>query len=866
MQDLGAERWQRMWSILDQAMSLSSDQRGAFLESSCDDPLLRDMVEKMLEVDASHSGFLKQPMFEVPGEDQDFTSEPVRRDNDRIGPYRLQRCIGQGGMGTVYLAIRDDDTFQRRVVVKLARFGMENAEALRRLRTERQILASLDHPYVAELYDGGSTEDQLPYFVMEYVEGVPIDTFCDTNQLSIDERLTLFRKVCSAVHYAHQNLVVHRDLKPSNILVTADGEPKLLDFGIAKLLNPELSPSPLESTATWQRLLTPQYASPEQVRGKLVTTASDVFSLGVLLYKLLTGQLPHRFSERSPSEIERVLTEREPTRPSLTVAVGLPSEDGQEGAEANADEISRSRRTTPRELRRLLTGDLDSIVLKALRSTPPQRYGSVEQLAADIERYQNGLVVLARQGTWRYRTVKFLRRNRTLLVASAAGLMLLMAFVAAMAWQSARVAHERDQARLEGEKKESVLALLLDVFGLNDPTLNDRDKAGMTVGEALARSGLLLDRRLRGQPEVRAEILHVTGTIYLHLGLHRRAREQLQQAWEIRRALLGDEARETARTLSVLSRALHHQGELDTAVDYSQRSVSALRRSGEATRADLVASLNRLVAVLCQQGEYDAAEPLAAEALTFARELPGQDQELAFAINGLAAVRTARGEYEKAVVLYRQSVAVLETLWGEDHVALMPPLNNLGLALRHLEDFAAAEEAYERNLAILREALGDDHPDLAASLNNLGGVLFAKGDYTGALSRYRESLRIVHDSFGPDHRLVLLVSLRVDATRVRLGHLEEAESDLRRQLAHWRPKLAEDDWMLALGDSILGEALTAQGRYDEAEPLLTQSFLTLLQQSKHRRKREALDRLVAFYETRGEPQQIARYEAMLASE
>ena len=313
---MSSERWQRMEEVFQQVLERPPDEQGGFLKEVCgEDETLQRAVASLLEADREGEAFLEKPLAPSPE-----AGPPLPLPSGgRMGPYRLLRQIGEGGMSTVFLAVRDDETFQRRVAVKILRRGMESEDAQRRLRIERQILASLDHSYVARLYDGGTTEEGLPFFVMEYVEGLAIDAYCDHHQLPIAGRIELFRKVCSAVHYAHQNLVVHRDLKPSNILVTAEGSPKLLDFGIAKLLNPELSSSELEPTATWLRILTPHYASPEQVRGEPVTTASDVYSLGVLLYKLLTGRVPYRFDGRTPQEVERILSEKEPSRPSTAV-------------------------------------------------------------------------------------------------------------------------------------------------------------------------------------------------------------------------------------------------------------------------------------------------------------------------------------------------------------------------------------------------------------------------------------------------------------------------------------------------------------------------------------------------------------------
>jgi eukaryotic-like serine/threonine-protein kinase len=372
----------------------------------------------------------------------------------RLGPYRLIREIGHGGMGTVYLGVRDDDAFQKRVAVKVLKRGMDTDSIVRRFRHERQILASLEHPFIASLLDGGSTPDGRPYFAMEYVEGQPVVEYCDTHRLDTPARLALFRHVCTAVQYAHQNLVIHRDIKPANVLVTVDGTPRLLDFGIAKLLNPELGGQTLAPTAPGLQLMTPEYASPEQVRGDAVTTASDVYSLGVLLYELLAGRLPYRLTSRAQADIVRIICESEPIRPSTAItlidreAAGDAPPTG-DPAQSPGEVARRDRRLTVdvERLRRQLTGDLDTIVLKALSKEPQRRYASVDQFSDDVRRHLAGLPVMARKDTWGYRTTKFVRRNRAIVGAGIITCVVLVAGVIGTAWQ-ARVARA-ERARAE---------------------------------------------------------------------------------------------------------------------------------------------------------------------------------------------------------------------------------------------------------------------------------------------------------------------------------------------------------------------------------------------------------------------------------
>src|SRR6266576_5660358 len=422
------ERWKQIEAIFEQALELKANERAAFVQKSCTgDEELRREVESLLESHASAGGFIDDRSL--------FISEAGLKDDDEdvrvgqlIGAYRIVREIGRGGMGAVYLAERADEQYRRRVAIKVIKRGMDTDAVLRHFRKERQILADFDHPNIARLFDGGTTVNVLPYFVMEYIEGVPIDQYCTVSALSIEERLELFLQVCTAVSYAHRHTVIHRDIKMSNILVTSEGIPKLLDFGIAKILQPGAGPEAL-MTMTGVRPMTPEYASPEQVRGGPVTTASDVYSLGIVLYELLVGRSPYRFTSRSPLDLAREITDTEPPRPST----------GAGGKDLKLD---------PTGIRnsKVLKGDIDNIVLMALRKEPDRRYQSVEQFSEDIHRHLGNRPVLARKDTVRYRAAKFIQRNK---LAVAAALLLLASLVAgliATTWQAHRATVEKARA------------------------------------------------------------------------------------------------------------------------------------------------------------------------------------------------------------------------------------------------------------------------------------------------------------------------------------------------------------------------------------------------------------------------------------
>jgi Tol biopolymer transport system component/serine/threonine protein kinase len=421
------ERWQQIKDVLDASLALKPEERAGYLAHACDgEPELLSEVQSLID------SYEKSDMLDTPALEAGAQLLADQIDGaalgSRIGAYELVELIGRGGMGTVYRAVRVDD-FRQEVAIKLVRRGFDSDFILRRFRNERQIMASLDHPHIARLLDGGSTADGLPYFVMEFIRGRPIDEFCDAERLATPERLELFRQVCSAVHYAHKKRVVHRDIKPANILITPDRQPKLLDFGIAKILGEDLALGTQDPTMTIMRLMTPEYASPEQIRGEAVTIASDVYSLGVVLYELLTGHRPYRFRGRAPHELARAICESDPERPSTMVlrTEQITRAGASEPRVVSPGEVSRARATDPYRLRRALAGDLDNIVLMAMRKEPERRYISVEQFSEDIRRHSEGRPVVARKDTLAYRTVKFLERYRAPVISAAAACVLVAA-------------------------------------------------------------------------------------------------------------------------------------------------------------------------------------------------------------------------------------------------------------------------------------------------------------------------------------------------------------------------------------------------------------------------------------------------------
>jgi len=445
-----SEAWHRIEEVFVAALEHESFERDKFLDEACaNDEPLRAEVDSLLASHEQAGGFIEAPAVafvhelltdELTGSDEEAAVAPSLS-GQRVGNYAIERELGRGGMGTVYLAHRADDQYKKLVAIKIVRRGMDTNDIVRRFRNERQILASLEHPNIARLLDGGTTGDGVPYIVMEYVEGVTITNYCDEQRLKTTERLQMFRIVCAAVQHAHQNLVVHRDLKPSNMLITADGTPKLLDFGIAKLLSPELSDDTSEHTLTELRILTPDYASPEQVRGETLTTTSDIYSLGVVLYELLTGHRPYHLINHAPHELARVIGEQQPAKPSTAAAsveILTRGDDTKPQTAITPEAVSRARDTQPDKLHRLLSGDLDNVILMAMRKEPARRYSSVGQFSEDIRRHLDGLPVIARTDTFQYRSQKFIQRNKLGVAAATLVVLTLIGGIVATAGQARR--------------------------------------------------------------------------------------------------------------------------------------------------------------------------------------------------------------------------------------------------------------------------------------------------------------------------------------------------------------------------------------------------------------------------------------------
>ncbi len=748
---MDSERWERIQSLFLAALDRGPTEGAAFLDEACaDDPALRREVETMLKAhEDSHALAIENRLLDAEPLD---VPDPEALLGTRIGPYRLQRLLGQGGMGEVYLALRDDAQYQQQVALKLVRPGLHTADIARRFRAERQILARLTHPHIARLLDGGMADDGRPYLVMEYVDGVPLTTFCDAHRLSIEERLRLFEKVCGAVQFAHRNLIVHRDLKPSNILVTEEGEVKLLDFGIAKLLDPEATAMSVAMTRADLRLMTPEYAAPEQVRGEAVTTATDVYALGVLLYELLTGHRPYRLPGRVQAEIERVICEVEPTRPSTVVTeeVEVHRQDGTTET-LTPQRVGAARRTPVGRLQRLLRGDLDNIVMMALRKEAERRYASAGQLGEDVDRYLAGRPVIAQKDTLGYRARTFIRRNRVGVGVALAFVLLLIGFSGVTAWQARTVAQERDAAQTERDKAEQVVQVLVNLFASSNPTIVPGGDT-LRVGEFLEQGEARMLEELKDQPEIQARMKQVLGDVYSVRSQFDRARTLLEEALAQQRALKGPQDPTAAGMLHSLALLTMKTGDMKTAEAMFRESMT-LHRAIFGDRHERVAQSMQDLAGITEDGEEQ--HRLLTEALAMRQALlPDVHVSIAESLNQLGVYHFVRDEYEEASRLWREALDILRQLYGEDHPHVMSVMNNLAVAYSIDGQLDEAEAINRKLLAATRRIMGPETTGVANVLNNLATVLAEQGDHAGSEAAFRESHALWVRLVGEDHRQV----------------------------------------------------------------------------------------------------------------
>jgi serine/threonine protein kinase len=801
---IDTQRWIKISAHLDRALDLSPVERDAWLVSlRASEPDIADEIAAMLveHRQLRAEGFL------------DASPIPTREaslSGVTIGSYTLISRIGDGGMGSVWLGRRSDGRYEGQVAIKLLNAALVGRGGEERFRREGIILARLNHPHIASLIDAGVSNTGQPYLVLELVNGEHLDAFCDERRLSIERRVRLFLDVLSAVSHAHANLIVHRDLKPSNVLVNQAGAVKLLDFSIAKLMEDNgVSRLTQDSGAA----LTPKYAAPEQVTGEPITTRTDVYSLGVLLFELLSGQHPYGAAITSSREFTRAIVDQEPLL--LTAAFNkAPIE--------SRSLVAAQRGSTPDRLERLLAGDLETILNKSLKKVPGERYGSVAELADDLRRYLDDKPIAARPDTVRYRAAKFMRRHRQGVSAIAAAGLVLIAIVG---FYTLRLTAERDRAQLQAAKAARVSELLTRVLTSADPY---RDPDNMADGVATPSARALLDtlaariaNELGDQPEVQAEMLTVIGRTYERLGAIDKALPLLERALEIgRKAFPQPDARvgQTLNDLGVLQRRLGHYS---AALPLLQEAYT-LRRALLGDDNNFVAvSLSEYGRTLRDLGRDEEAEKATREALTIRRRIFGDEhRETATNKSDLGTVLLERGEIAEAERLYRENLATTERLLGVEHPNAAAAKNFVGNALAAKGDLAGAERLQREALATRQRIFGAANPESSFAVTSLASTLEMQGRLAEAEVLLSGAYTRVAAALGAENPRV--VSLALDLARVRIerGAGAQAEALLRPALAVRQRSYPAEHWRVAEAQALLGASLLAQHRADEAEPLM----------------------------------------------
>ncbi|HEV7669493.1 MAG TPA: serine/threonine-protein kinase [Thermoanaerobaculia bacterium] len=812
------ERWHQVRARFEELVELPAPERAAALAAlAADDPELAREVDALLGWHVEADRFLDEP----PGLPASLSTDRIAEMGDEppltlpesLGPYRILGPLGQGGMGTVYRAERGDDAYRKPVAIKILEGPYRRPELVSRFRTERQILAQLDHPNIATLLDGGTTPAGQPYLVMELIEGIPIDRYCDDRRLPVEARLRLMIKVAGAVQYAHRHLVVHRDLKPANILVTEDGEPKLLDFGIAKILEPSALSLTVLATELGVAPLTPEYASPEQITGRPITAGSDVYSLGVLLYELATGRSPYRSSVRGAGleRLAQAIVREEPERPSLTVL--RPLEPGARGVEPK--EAAERRSTEPRQLSRRLAGDLDTVLAKALTKEPERRYGSAEQFAADLEAHLDGRPVHARPDTFFYRSGKFLHRHAWASTATAA-VFLVLATLVAVLWV------QRLQLLRQTHRAEAVSTFLTNVFGNPDPAQSRG--AALTARELLDRGAQKIESELGREPEVLGDLLLTIGRSYKGLGLYAQATAALERALAERLRSEDPESPAVAEVLQDLAEAQTFAGDFSGAEAHLRQAV-AIRRRHPPMAKPAVESLVQLARALELKGERKEAGALFAEALAAARRL-GDRATIAGVLHRTAIFDRQDRRPEISEQRFREALALRRATLGADHPDVAVTENDFGLFLLEQGRFAEAETQLRQAETIERRLYGQSHPDLATTLNNQALLRERQGRAQEAEALFRRALDMLATTTAAGHPLHATVGQNLGDLLLAEGRPDEAETLYRQALDLRRRALPPGHPDTAATLNNLAHLVGGRGRSREANDLLQEALRT----------------------------------------
>lgn len=841
---MNADAFARLQQLFHDALEQPAEARSAWLAAACGDDLkLRADLEAMLtSVDDDDTPWEHglAPLVDDALRAQQMPSMIGRT----IGAYQVTRLIGYGGMGAVYEGVRVDDQFTMRVAIKMMRKGADSELAVRRFRYERQILANLRHRNIAGLLDGGVTEDHQPYFVMEYVDGQPITSYCRQHALSVRQRVLLLRQVCTAVQHAHEGLVVHRDLKPGNVHVTADGTVKLLDFGIARLMREPDGMDYLPPTEGNLRAFTPDYASPEQFLGLPAQPASDIYSLGVIACEVLTGHRPFVLDGLLLSEAQaRVCMAPAPAPSSL-----LTDDDA---------ELLGTR--SLKRAKALLTGDLDAIVLQALRKEPERRYRTAEQMNADLQRHLEGRPVLAQRDRLSYRVGKFVRRYRAEVAAATTVVLALVAGTVVSVQSARRADRERDKAAQVNEFLQSMLAAA-------NPDASGRD---VTVQQVLGQAARdLASRRLA--PEIESEIRFTLANTYYALGVYDSADVHARRAFQMRRDLYGPNDVRTANVLTVRAAIAEGLGNNTQAESLATSAVAILRSPTPVDGVALASALDNLARVIDQQGRIGEAEGLKRELLTLRRQ--GTDSAsragLVFALTNLAVTLTYRGDLAGAEALQREALEVEASVHGRSSATYADVQRGLASILEDNGNYAAADSLMRELLPNLRRSLGESHTTYLRAVMNGARVRLRLRDFEGAVGLASDVTRQI-GAVLPEGDITAASTLQVlGAALDSLGRTAEAEAVLLRAWDIRRRTMAADSWLIAAAEATVGAHYLLVGRYADAERLLTRGYEGVVKEHGAAAPNSKIiaRRLVLLYQKTGETEKEKRWLGLAAAQ
>jgi serine/threonine-protein kinase len=793
-----ASRWERVQTVFHLAADLPEAERQPYVNAECaDDPTLAAEVLEMLAEDARDGSPLDRDVSHVARAMLDTGPTPVLP-LDRFGPYRIASVLGEGGMGVVYLAERADLGSQ--AAIKILRDAWLSPARRERFAAEQRTLAQLNHPSIARLYDADTLPDGTPWFVMEYVEGLPLTAYCDTHASTIAERLVLFRHVCEAVQHAHAHAIIHRDLKPSNILVTGDGTVKLLDFGIAK----QLEGLEADLTRTGLRAMTPAYAAPEQVSAGRLGIHTDVYSLGVVLYELLAGRLPFDLAERTPTEMERMILEEEPERPSVaarrTPALPIGSSRVQSASKAQ-------------------WADLDVLCLTAMHKDPARRYASVEALIRDVDHYLAGEPLEARPDSIRYRAGKFVRRNwRAVSMATVTVAMIIGLTV----FYTVRLANARNVAVAETVRTLRIQRFMLDLFqGNEDEAVAPADSLRVVT---LVDRGVQQARSLDVEPAVQAELFETLGSLYRSLGKLGPADSLLRTALARRRALYGPSHPSVASSLVALGELRIAQAEYDSAEALMRNALDIARRTLSPSDPIVGKATTALGQALYDKGAYDKAVPVLEEAIRLQTRGDTASPGLATAITDLANTYFYLGKFALSDTLNQRALAIDKHLYGPRHAYVADVLINLGAIRFEWAKYPEAERYYREALDINRAWYGPDHPETASSLTALGRCLASEQKLVEAATVLRQALEVSERVYGPVHPRVASALNEYSRVKQSEGKLDEAEAGFTRMADIYKTIYHDKHYVISIALSNIAGVLQERKQYAQAEALFREAI------------------------------------------